>query len=262
MSGLTGAGTYTLAVQAQNATGWGPDGPSVTGIDTAPPAAPSTPDLTAASDTGSSSTDNVTKNTTPTFQGTAEANSTVTIYDGATPVGSGVATVATTRSRSRTSSDGVHSITAKATDAGGNTSAASGALSVTIDTVAPSVPGTPDLTAASDTGSSNTDNITNVTTPTFTGSATTGVTVTVLDGATPVGNALAAGSAYTVTTSVLTGGAAHDERYCDRCRGQHLGSERNTDGDHRPLGADRTVDAGHDVCDRLGGVELRRHHQR
>ncbi|HEV7286172.1 MAG TPA: DUF4347 domain-containing protein, partial [Kaistia sp.] len=40
--------------------------------------------------------------------------------------------------------------------------------SATVDTVAPSAPGTPDLAAGSDTGSSNTDNITSDTTPTFT----------------------------------------------------------------------------------------------
>ena len=43
---------------------------------------PSTPDLVAASDSGLSSTDNITKVTTPTFTGTAEAGSTVTLYDG------------------------------------------------------------------------------------------------------------------------------------------------------------------------------------
>ncbi len=48
-------------------------------IDTGAPSAPSTPDL-SGSDSGSSSTDNVTNDTTPTFTGTAEANSTVTVY--------------------------------------------------------------------------------------------------------------------------------------------------------------------------------------
>src|SRR5206468_4970780 len=49
----------------------------------------------------------------------------------------------------------------------GVVSAVSLALSVTIDRTAPVTPSTPDLQAASDSGSSSTDNITNVTSPTF-----------------------------------------------------------------------------------------------
>src|SRR5207244_1206101 len=48
-------------------------------IDASAPSAPSIPDLIAASDTGSSPTDDITSMTTPTFSGTAEANSTVTL---------------------------------------------------------------------------------------------------------------------------------------------------------------------------------------
>ena len=62
---------------------------------------------------------------------------------------------------------GVHVIAAKATDLAGNVSVASAPLSVTIDAIAPARPGTPDLAAASDSGASSTDNITNVTTPTL-----------------------------------------------------------------------------------------------
>src|SRR5262249_12580736 len=57
---------------------------------TAPAAvgAPSTPDLLATADSGSSSTDNLTNHNTPTLVGTAVAGSTVTLFDGATQVGS------------------------------------------------------------------------------------------------------------------------------------------------------------------------------
>ena len=54
-------------------------------------AAPSTPDLVAASDSGTSSTDNITKVVTPTFTGTADAGSTVTLLDGTTVIGTGAA---------------------------------------------------------------------------------------------------------------------------------------------------------------------------
>ena len=56
-------------------------------LDPAAPAAPTAPDLTAASDSGVSNADNITSVTTPTFTGTAEAGSTVTLFDGATRIG-------------------------------------------------------------------------------------------------------------------------------------------------------------------------------
>jgi hypothetical protein len=109
-----------------------------------PPPAPSTPNLKAASDTGSSSTDNITKDTTPTFTGTAEAGSTVEILAGTTPVGS--ATANSNGVYNVTASalgEGDHSITARATNAAGNTSPASGVLEIDIDTTPPSLPGLP-----------------------------------------------------------------------------------------------------------------------
>jgi hypothetical protein len=95
--------------------------------------------MTADSDTGSSSTDNVTSDTTPTFVGTAEAGSTVTVLADGSPVGTGVATGgAWTITVAVPLANGDYSITAKAKDAANNTSAASGALSVTIDAAPPS----------------------------------------------------------------------------------------------------------------------------
>src|SRR5262249_34320659 len=133
-------------------------------IDTVAPNAPSIPDLIAASDSGASSTDNITNVTTPSFTGTAEAGSTVRLFDGATQIDTGTADASGNWSiTSSTLSQGTHSITAKATDLAGNTSVASGALSVNIDTAGPSAPSIPDLIAAFDSGASSTDNITNVT---------------------------------------------------------------------------------------------------
>jgi subtilisin len=102
-----------------------------------------TVDLAAASDTGASNTDNVTNDNTPTFTGTAKANSTVKIYAGSTLVCE-TTTVDASGNYSCTLSsalaNGTHSITATATDAAGTTSPASAALNVTIDTAAPTVP--------------------------------------------------------------------------------------------------------------------------
>ena len=52
----------------------------------APPSV-STPDLVQASDTGSSQTDNITTDTTPTLTGTAPINTSVTFFNGANSIG-------------------------------------------------------------------------------------------------------------------------------------------------------------------------------
>ena len=165
-------------------------------IDTSPPAAPSTPDLDPGSDLGTSSTDNITADNTPTFIGTAEAGSTVKIFANTIQVGSGV-TDGTGHYSVTTSvlSDGSYSITATATDAANNVSPLSGALSpVVIVTVAPTAPSAPDLITADDTGASNTDNITSKTTPTFTGTASANTLVLLFDGGTQVGSATSSGT--------------------------------------------------------------------
>ena len=137
------AGTFTLSISAPNTT----SGENATATENytltinSALAAPSTPDLAAASDTGTSATDNITKDNTPTFTGTALAGSTVTVYDGSTLVGSAIATTGGTYSITTSAlSDGTHSISAQATDTGGHISAASGSLSVDIDTTAPNAP--------------------------------------------------------------------------------------------------------------------------
>ncbi|MFC7411318.1 DUF4347 domain-containing protein [Hydrogenophaga atypica] len=120
-------------------------------IDTTAPAAPSTPDLTAGTDTGSSSTDDLTNDTTPTFTGTAEAGATVTLYDtdGVTPIGSGTATGGNWSITASALAAGAHNVTAKATDAAGNVSVASSGLTLTIDTAAPTLNGAaPDASPA------------------------------------------------------------------------------------------------------------------
>src|SRR4029077_1859012 len=62
--------------------------------------------------------------------------------------------------------DGSKQISAHFADTAGNSSTTS-ALAITLDTTAPTG-GTPDLIAGSDSGTSNTDNITDVTNPSFT----------------------------------------------------------------------------------------------
>ena len=173
-------------------------------------AAPSTPDLAAASDTGSSNTDNVTSTKTPTLTGTATAGALVKLFDGASQVGS--ATAAANGAWSITTAslaDGDHVFTATATTANG-TSPASGSLTVTIDSVAPVAPSVPDMTAASDNGASSTDNSTSFTTPIFTGTLAggAGAIVPLLEGATKLGSATVAGDgSWTIASTPLSVGA-------------------------------------------------------
>ncbi|MDT7520759.1 Ig-like domain-containing protein [Rhodoferax sp. TBRC 17660] len=107
-------------------------------LDNTAPAAP-TLVLDAASDTGSSNSDRITNDATPTISGTAEAGSSVKLYDGSTQVGS-----ATTGGDGKWSitpgsalANGTHTLTVKATDAAGNVSDSSADLSVVVDTERP-----------------------------------------------------------------------------------------------------------------------------
>lgn len=93
----------------------------------------------------------------------------------------------------------------------GGASSIAGQHDLVIDGVAPTAPTALDLALASDSGLSNTDNITQVTTPTITGSgAEAGATVTLYDtdGMTVLGTATANGAGnWSITASALGAGA-------------------------------------------------------
>ncbi|MBE2214413.1 MAG: hypothetical protein IAE82_11120 [Opitutaceae bacterium] len=114
-------------------------------IDTEAPAAPSTPDLSSSSDSGASNSDNITNVATPVFTGTAESDSTVTLYDtdGTTVLGTATAAGGAWSITSSSLAAGSHTITARATDAAGNVSTASSSLAVTIDASAPTISSQP-----------------------------------------------------------------------------------------------------------------------
>ena len=108
----------TLSVSSLDSTASQLINVTVTGRN-APPA-PSTPDFSAASDSGVSNSDNITNITTPIFTGTAEVGSTVTLYDGTTAMGTGIANAGVWTIAASTLTNGTHSLTAKATDVAGN----------------------------------------------------------------------------------------------------------------------------------------------
>ncbi len=201
-------GMHSISAAALNAAGnLSTSAALAVTIDTLPPAAPPMAALAPGSDSGSSASDNITNITTPSFVGTAEAGATVTLYNGTTKVGTGIAGADGTWSITASKlAAGVRSITVKATDIAGNLGAASPVLAVTIDTTI-ARPARPDLVASSDSGVSATDNLTNITTPDFTGTAEAGSLVTLLDGTTAIGSAIAAPTGtWTITAAPLADG--------------------------------------------------------
>jgi hypothetical protein len=162
-------------------------------VDTTTPTAPTALALAAADDTGASATDGITRQTTAlTITGTAEANSTVELFDGTTSLGTATASATGTFTKDVALAGGSHAITAKTTDAAGHTSDASAVLTIVVDATVPVAPTGLDLAAADDTGSSSTDNITSKTSDlTISGTAEAGTTVELFEGSTSLGTATA-----------------------------------------------------------------------
>ena len=145
-----------------------PSSPMSLVIDATAPVAPSAPDLDSGSDTGSSSTDNNTSDSTPTMSAAGGATGdtvTFTATNGSTSVTCSYVVPATSCTLG-TLTDGTWDISATITDASGNRSPSSSGLSLLIDTT-PANPVAPDLAANSDSGDSQSDNVTNDKTPTF-----------------------------------------------------------------------------------------------
>ena len=112
--------------------------------------APTTPSLTLVSDTGTSASDRLTSNAAINVSGLETGATWQYQVDGS-------GSWATGTDSSFTASSGAHSYSVRQTDAAGNTSGASTAVTYTVDT---SAPDTPTLTLASDTGSSASDRLT------------------------------------------------------------------------------------------------------
>jgi len=105
-------------------------------IDTTPPPAPT---ISAISSDSGAPGDKVTNVAAQTLSGTADPGTTVTISRGATTFPTTVAAADGTYAVPVTLIEGVNTFTATATDQAGNNSAASAALTVTLDTVLPTL---------------------------------------------------------------------------------------------------------------------------
>jgi hypothetical protein len=140
-----GDGTHALTVsQVDQAGNESPHAAQVTvTVDTARPAALAAPVLALASDTGISAIDGITRDVTPTFNGSgAEPGSVINLYANNTLVGSAASNDQGEWSiTASTLLDGSYSVAVEQVDLAGNASSRSSTAAITIDTVAPTVTG-------------------------------------------------------------------------------------------------------------------------
>jgi hypothetical protein len=138
-----------------------------------PPTPTPAPDLQAGSDSGSSSTDNNTVDTTPTFDVaglTSGAIVTLTATPSSGPAATCTFTASTTTGSCTFSpaiANGTYSVVVSQNVNGIESAASSALTNLAINASAISTPSTPDLAVGSDLGQSNTDNLTSDNTPTF-----------------------------------------------------------------------------------------------
>lgn len=183
-------------------------------------AAPTSPIVIQAFDdvgpvTGPLVSGQTTNDKQPLLSGTAEANSTVNIYDngGTTPIGTVTALPNGTWSFTPSGDlgEGTHVFTATSTDAAGNLGAVSGTFTLNIDSIAPNTPvltSVVDDVAGGEVGSLGNGQVTNDARPTLNGTAEAGSTLAIFDGATQIGTlTVPVGGNWTFTpTAPLTTG--------------------------------------------------------
>jgi VCBS repeat-containing protein len=161
--------------------------------------APGAPVITSAVDdvgpvTGTISSGGSTNDQRPQISGTAEAGSTITIYDGSIAIGTAVAgsNGAWTFTPSVDLSEGNHSITVTATDVAGNTSTPSPAFTLNVDLTPPVTPSA--IVINDDTGSLKgalaVGQVTDSTQPRLTGRGEPGSTISIYDNGKLVGEAI------------------------------------------------------------------------
>lgn len=211
-----GDGPHSLTAKATDAAGNISTSSQPFGftVDTAIPVAPTLTSVTddvAGGALGALTNGQLTNDNLPTLTGTAEAGSTVSIYDGSTLLGTTVATGGTwTFTPGTALADGSHTLTVTATDAGGNISQPTTGFTIVVDATAPV---TPVITNIVDdvpniVGNVGNGQFTNDSLPTLNGTAEANSTVRIYDGATLVTTVTANASGawtWTPTTALSQG---------------------------------------------------------
>ncbi len=216
-----GQGAHSFTATSTDAAGnvSGPSAAYAVTIDTTAPA--STIVIASVTDdvapvTGNVANGGVTNDTIPVIVGTgAEANSTVSVFDNGTLLGTTTANGAGAWSFTPATAlgQGAHSFTARATDAAGNVSGSSAAYAVTIDTTAPAVLTIGSVTddVASITGVIANGGLTNDARPAIAGTgAEANATISVYDNGALLGTTTANGAgAWSFTPTAALGQGAH-----------------------------------------------------
>ncbi|HCM9216711.1 BapA/Bap/LapF family large adhesin [Enterobacter kobei] len=178
---------------------------------------PSAPVISAAADNVGSvqtplSSGQSTDDTTPTLNGTATANATVTVYENGQPIGTALAdgTGAWSFTPSTPLSSGSHTWTATVTDAAGNVSPASPGFTLVVDTTAPNAPVISQAIddVGSITGPITSGQTTDDTVPRLVGTSEPFATVNIYEGTTLVGTGTADGTgnwSILLNTTLTTG---------------------------------------------------------
>ncbi|MEF3675252.1 Ig-like domain-containing protein, partial [Citrobacter freundii] len=189
-------GTHRFTVTATDAAGnvvTSPN-PVIVTVDTQAPAAPVI--VSATDDVGNAPTDLPTgsrsNDTLPLLKGTGTVDSTITIYDGATLIGTATVVSGGTWSFQVTQplSEGPHALSAIATDAAGNASNA-GNFTLTIDTTPPAAPviiAGEGLVGSATVALAN-GGSTKSTAPALSGTGEPGATITIFDNNVSIGTA-------------------------------------------------------------------------
>ncbi|MCX9017762.1 Ig-like domain-containing protein, partial [Citrobacter portucalensis] len=154
----------------------------------------------------------LTNDARPTLNGTAEAGSTISIYDGSTLLGTALVQSNNSWSFTPTTplANGSHTFTVTATDAAGNTSGATAGFSVVVDTTAPTQPSISSITddVGPNTGPIGSNQPTNDARPTLNGITEANARVDIYDNGSFVTSVTADGSgnwSYTPTTPLAQG---------------------------------------------------------
>ncbi|KNC06099.1 hypothetical protein AC791_19155 [Klebsiella sp. RIT-PI-d] len=183
-------------------------------VDTQAPLAPALVSVVDATGplTGALTAGQTTDETRPTLSGSAEAGSTLQLFDNGVQIG--VVTVGGTGSWVFTPqtplAEGPHAITAVATDVAGNTGPASGAFNFTVDTSAPAAPVIASIAddVGSVTGTLTGGQSTDDTRPLLTGTSEAGATVQIIDNGVVIGTTQAdntGGWTFTPQTALANG---------------------------------------------------------
>ncbi len=222
--------TYTITTKATDLTSnQSAASVSVTLIiDTTAPAAPVIVSVAGATSFGNPI---YTNDLTPAIYGTSEANATVTVYNGDVVLGTATATPggAWTYNPTANLANGTFAIKATAKDAATNESAASAAVTLIIDNVAPAAPA---ITSIAENTNVASTIFTNNLRPTMTGTAEANAIITRYKDGNPIGSAITANGSgawtYTPSMDLSAGTYALTAKATDSATNQSVASNAVT----------------------------------